>query len=279
MTNKDKEKKRKKRFRLVIFEEATLVERVNFSLSKGNMFTYGGGIVILIGFLVSLLFIFTPLRYFIPSVDDYKMENRIIRNSLIIDSLESEIAFRDNYFKQIKNVINGDDIAQYAYSDTSMIGSLLTEHQKDSILEELIKRDQDNLDDIRQNDIITIDNANFYSPLSGVVSNEFKPANGHYGIDIVAPENEPVVATLSGTVVLATWSLNTGYVVQIQHANNVISVYKHNGELLKKEGDRVSAGEPIALVGNTGDHTTGPHLHFEIWQNGSPVNPRNFINF
>ncbi|MBN2663922.1 MAG: M23 family metallopeptidase [Bacteroidales bacterium] len=278
MAKKDKTSTKKK-YRLVIFEEVSLKERVNFTLSKGNIFTYGGTIIILIGFLVSLLFIFTPLKYFLPPVDNYKLESKIIRNTVIVDSLKKEIAFRDNYFNQIKNIINGVDISQYAYSDTSMMSSLLTEQQKDSILEELIKRDQENLEDIRQNDIVDIDNANFYKPLSGVVSNDFKPANGHNGIDIVAPENDPVVATLSGTVVLATWSLNTGYVIQIQHANNIISVYKHNGELLKKEGDRVNAGEPIALVGNTGEHTTGPHLHFEIWQNGSPVNPTNFISF
>ena len=279
MGKKDKTVTQKKKYRLVIFEEVSLKERVNFTLSKGNIFTYGGTIIILIGFLVSLLFIFTPLKYFLPPVDNYKLESKIIRNTVIVDSLKKEIAFRDNYFTQIQNILNGVDISQYAYSDTSMMNSLLTEHQKDSILEELIKRDQENLQDIRQNDIVNIDNENFYKPLSGVVSNEFNPANGHYGIDIVAPENDPVVATLSGTVVLATWSLNTGYVIQIQHDNNIISVYKHNGELLKKEGDRVNAGEPIALVGNTGDHTTGPHLHFEIWQNGSPVNPTNFISF
>lgn len=279
MGKKDKTVTQKKKYRLVIFEEVSLKERVNFTLSKGNIFTYGGTIIILIGFLVSLLFIFTPLKYFLPPVDNYKLESKIIRNTVIVDSLKKEIAFRDNYFTQIQNILNGVDISQYAYSDTSMMNSLLTEQQKDSILEELIKRDQENLQDIRQNDIVNIDNENFYKPLSGVVSNEFNPANGHYGIDIVAPENDPVVATLSGTVVLATWSLNTGYVIQIQHDNNIISVYKHNGELLKKEGDRVNAGEPIALVGNTGDHTTGPHLHFEIWQNGSPVNPTNFISF
>lgn len=274
-----KDKKENKIYRLVIFDELSLKERVNFTLTKGNIFTYGGAIVILIGFLISLLFIFTPLKYFLPPVDNYKLESKIIRNSVIIDSLESEITFRDNYFNQIKNIINGDNIQDLAYSDTSMMNSLLTEEQKDSILDELLKRDQDELEEIRQNDLVDAQNMNFYKPLSGIVSNEFKTANGHYGIDIVAPENDPIVATLPGTVVLATWSLNTGYVIQIQHSNNIISVYKHNGELLKKEGDRVKAGEPIALVGNTGDHTTGPHMHFEIWQNGNPVNPRNFISF
>ncbi len=276
---KDKKDKKKKIYRLVIFDEVSLKERVNFTLTKGNIFTYGGTIVIIIGFFVALLLIITPLKYFLPQPDNHKLESRIIQNTYLIDSLKKEIDFRDNYFNQIRGIINNDNIAQYSYSDTSMLNNLLTEHQKDSILDELIKRDQENLEDVRQNDIQTVNNQNFYNPLTGIISNEFNPAEGHYGIDIVAQENSPVVATLAGTVTLATWSINTGYVIQIQHADNIISTYKHNGELLKKEGDIVTAGEPIALVGNTGENTTGPHLHFEIWQNGTAVNPRNFINF
>ncbi|HDQ16329.1 MAG TPA: M23 family metallopeptidase, partial [Bacteroidetes bacterium] len=156
---------------------------------------------------------------------------------------------------------------------------LLTQEQKDSILLELLDRDENFLSKIRENQFADVERTNFRKPVSGVVSNEFNPAKGHFGIDIVSSESTPVLATLDGTIVLATWSLNNGYVIQIQHSNNIISVYKHNSELLKKEGDKVVAGEPIAFVGSTGVQSTGPHLHFEIWQDGASVNPQKFINF
>ncbi|MBN2892817.1 MAG: M23 family metallopeptidase [Bacteroidales bacterium] len=272
--------KTKKRYRLVILDEISLKERFNFTMTKGNLFTYVGSLIILIGFLVVLLFIFTPLKYFLPPVDNYKLEKSIIQNTILIDSLEKEILLRDGYYAQISSIIKGEDIQSYGYSDSSNVNSLLTQEQKDSILNELLDRDEQSLNQIRENDLNGVEKSNFQIPVSGgVVSNEFNAAKNHYGIDLVAQQNEPVLATLAGTVVLATWSLNSGYIIQIQHSNNLISVYKHNGELLKKEGDRVIAGEPVALVGNTGENSTGPHLHFEIWQDGVPINPANFINF
>ncbi len=279
MENRKKNGKKRKVFRLVIFDEVSLKEKFNITLTKANIFTYGGALIIIIGVLISLLFIFTPLKFILPPVDNYKLKNKIVKNTILIDSLEKEIQFRDKYFEQVRNIINGNDVKKYSYTDSSMTDNLLTQRQKDSILEQLLQRDEQELEEIRQSDISNFSGDKFHKPAEGVVSNEFKPAEGHYGIDIAAKENDPVVATLPGTIVLATWSVNTGYVVQIQHSNNLITVYKHNSELLKKEGDRVKAGEPIALVGNTGEHTSGSHLHFEIWQNGNPVNPKNFINF
>lgn len=269
----------KKRYRMVIFDEVSLKERFNLTMTKLNLFTYGGIIFILIGVLVFLLLIFTPMKYFLPPVDNYKLEKIIVHNTVLIDSLEKEIEFRDNYFLQIRNIVKGENLESFEYIDTVSKNTLLTQEQKDSILNELLERDENNLNQIRDEDFADIQKTNFYKPVSGVISNGFDPSKGHYGIDIVAAENDPVVSTLAGTVVLATWSLNTGYIIQIQHSNNIISIYKHNGELLKKDGDRVTAGEPIALVGNTGEQTTGPHLHFEIWQDGVPVNPTNYINF
>ena len=111
------------------------------------------------------------------------------------------------------------------------------------------------------------------------MSDQFKSKERHYGVDIVGPENEPIKATLDGTVILATWSSETGYTITVQHTNNLISVYKHNSVLLKKVGDYVKAGEAIAIIGNSGEQTTGPHLHFELWYNGSPVNPIDYMTF
>jgi len=271
--------KNKKVFRLVLLDDVSLKEYINLKLTKANIFTYGGALVILIGILVGLLFVFTPIKYFLPPVENYKLEKKILETSILIDSLEKEVLYRDKYFSQISNIITSNKIDQYGNIDTSANKNLLTRSQKDSILNELLKRDEENLAEIRNDNNSNVEKTNFYKPVSGVVSNNFDPSIGHLGVDIVAGVNSPVYATLQGTVVLATWSLNSGYVIQIQHSNNIISVYKHNSELLKKEGDKVSAGDPIALVGNTGEQTTGPHLHFEIWQDGVPVNPLNYINF
>ena len=134
-------------------------------------------------------------------------------------------------------------------------------------------------------DYTTIDNAPavtgliFFRPTRGMISSEFDAAKKHYGIDIAASPNESVLATLDGTVMLATYTADTGYVIQVQHGQNLVSIYKHCGSLLKKVGDTVKAGEAIALVGNTGEKTTGPHLHFEIWNRGRALDPSKYIVF
>jgi murein DD-endopeptidase MepM/ murein hydrolase activator NlpD len=119
----------------------------------------------------------------------------------------------------------------------------------------------------------------FFSPIKGLVTNSFNAIQNHYGTDIVGAPNEVVKATLGGTVVMATWTLETGYVIEIQHDNNLISVYKHNAELLKRVGDHIRVGDPIAIMGNSGELTTGPHLHFELWYKGTPLNPEDYISF
>ncbi len=119
----------------------------------------------------------------------------------------------------------------------------------------------------------------FFPPLKGYVTNEFEPRSDHFGIDVVAPENEPVKAVMDGVVIFSQWTSETGYVIGLQHGNNLLTLYKHNSVLLKKEGNFVKAGDAIAIIGNSGEQTTGPHLHFELWYNGQPINPRDYIVF
>ncbi len=271
--------KKKKVFRLVILDNATLKQHFSFVLSKGNLFAYIGTLIIIIGVLTALLLIFTPLKYLMPPVENLALEKNIIQNRMLIDSLEKEIQYRDNYFAQIQRIINGEDIEELSYVDSSEVQKLITKQEQDSILKELAERDKEIYERISNEENTSISVINFYVPLSGFISNKFDAASKHFGIDIVAPENTPISAVLDGTVILAAWTVEAGYVIEIQHADNIISVYKHNGELLKHEGETVKAGEPIALVGNTGELTTGPHLHFELWQNGVPVDPEKYINF
>jgi murein DD-endopeptidase MepM/ murein hydrolase activator NlpD len=119
----------------------------------------------------------------------------------------------------------------------------------------------------------------FFTPVKGTVTNVFNSAEKHFGVDIAAAPNEAIKATLDGTVILSAWTSETGYIITIQHSNNLVSVYKHNSALLKKAGTYVKAGEAIAIIGNSGEYTSGPHLHFELWYNGSPVNPKDYIAF
>ena len=119
----------------------------------------------------------------------------------------------------------------------------------------------------------------FYSPVKGLITNSFNPNENHLGTDVVTASNNVVVAALEGTVIIANWTLETGYVIQIQHSNNLISIYKHNSELLKKVGNHVTAGEVIAIIGNSGELTSGPHLHFELWHNGTPLDPEDYVAF
>ena len=126
---------------------------------------------------------------------------------------------------------------------------------------------------------VLIQSQNFFKPLDGIITSPFNAMEKHYGIDIVASHNEAVKAVLDGTVIISSWTLETGYVILLQHKGNILSVYKHCATLLKQEGELVKAGEPIAIAGNSGEDTSGPHLHFELWYNGSPVNPVNYINF
>jgi murein DD-endopeptidase MepM/ murein hydrolase activator NlpD len=125
----------------------------------------------------------------------------------------------------------------------------------------------------------SIGGALFFSPLKGVITNDFNNLNRHYGVDIVAGMNETIKAVLDGTVIFSNWTLETGYVIAIQHPQNIVSIYKHNSALLKKVGESVRAGDPIAIIGETGELSTGPHLHFELWNEGNPVNPRDYITF
>ncbi len=274
--------KLKNKYRLTVHNEATLEEVWKFHLSRLNLFTYIGIFVMLIAFLVILLFVFTPLNAFLPSYTDSKLQRQVMENIIRIDSLEQQIKMRDIYLENLKNVLQGKNPNDYfdkrdtttKYSDIK-----LRKSQHDSVLRKQIEsEEQSNLSVIKNpKSKNPFEHLHFFVPVKGYITAKFNPSESHYGIDIAASPTEAVLATLDGTVVMATWTLETGYVIQIQHDNNLVSVYKHNSILLKKSGDHVNAGEGIAIVGNSGELTTGPHLHFELWHNGVPVNPEDYI--
>ena len=276
--------KLKHKYRLIIYNDNTFEEVWFMRLSRLNVFTIAGTALIFLIASVTVLIAFTPIREFIPGYPDGNMRRNIINNVYKLDSLENAIEIRDRYFASINRIIRGEVPLSFENAQDSMVryqDISFTKSEHDSILRQQIEEEElFNLSVLtnpgKKTDFSTI---HFFPPVKGIITNSFNPNENHFGTDIVAAANKVVVATLSGTVVLANWTLETGYVIQIQHDNNLISIYKHNSELLKKAGNHVSAGEAIAIIGNSGELTSGPHLHFELWHNGTPINHEDFISF
>ncbi len=278
-------KKLKNKYQLTIYNSETLKESFTFSLSRLNVFTYIGISVIIISILVGLLFVFTPFNLLIPSKANSQLSRQLFVNAIKLDSLKKEVRIRDQYFNNIQNVMFGRQVNNFeSVQDTTFKHQKLefSRSKHDSILRNQIEREEKQSLSIVNNSkqgSVSLKNLHFFLPVKGIVTASFNVESGHMATDIVAQPNEPVLATLEGTVTLATWSLTEGYIIMVQHNYNIVSIYKHNESLLKKQGDHVTAGEPIAIIGNTGELTTGPHLHFELWYNGTPLNPEDYIAF
>lgn len=292
----EEEKKRKKtpwyyklrnKYRLVISNEETYEEEFSFRISRLNAFVTIGTVAIILIVLTTFLIAFTPLREYIPGYTDVTLRKRVVEMQRLTDSLESDFRQKSVYIQNIKNIIDGKEIPE----DTTDFGAEGDNYQKiqytRSVEDSLLRQSYENETsyDLYYNDaekLSTTDyqrSNNFFNPLKGIITNEFDLAKQHYGIDVVSKQNEAVKATLDGTVIFAGWTVETGYVISIQHSGKFISFYKHNSVLLKQQGSIVKAGEPIAIVGESGELSTGPHLHFELWYNGTPVNPKDYIAF
>ena len=283
---KKKFQKLKHKYRLVILNDDTFEEKISLRLSRLNVFTIIGVSIIFLITAVTLLIAFTPIREFIPGYANVNVRKTGLQNALKVDSMEVVLAQKQLYIDNIKNIIQGNpiDFNQETHIDSSLDYNSITNlrSQEDSILRTMVETEEKyNLFASANKNPSTISSFIFYSPLKGSITNSFnmKSTNKHLGTDIVAPKNEPIKATLEGTVIFAEWTHESGYVIQLQHESNLISVYKHNSMLHKKVGDRVTAGEIIAIIGNTGEFSSGPHLHFELWYNGIPLNPEEYISF
>jgi murein DD-endopeptidase MepM/ murein hydrolase activator NlpD len=286
MGNKKKSflEKFKHKYRLSIYRDETYEEVLNLKLSRLNVFTLVGIITIVFLTIVISIIAYTPVREFIPGYPDEVTVANIRKNEFLLDSLEFELSKRDRYFNNLKKILSGEDPDDYDnYADTSVRYENIefTRSAEDSVLRQMIEQEEQfnlSYSSARRSQSL-ISSIHFFPPLKGLVTNSFSTTNNHYGIDIVAPPNEVVKAILDGTVIMSSWTLETGWVIQVQHDNNLLSIYKHNAELLKRQGDFVKAGDPIAIIGNSGELTTGPHLHFELWHNMAPINPLDYIVF
>jgi murein DD-endopeptidase MepM/ murein hydrolase activator NlpD len=272
------------KYRLSIYRDETFEEVVNVRLTKMNVVAIvGTGIFIFLIIVISVI-AYTPVRELIPGYPDESTARNIVMNNFRLDSLEQEINKRDVYFETIRRIIAGETPADYAMQPDT-VPSPKTVHYNikdgDSLIRDMARpRDPFGLSNIETRKARpALFNVLFFPPVKGMVTNSFNSATEHYGTDIVAGADEVVKSTLPGTVIITGWTLETGNVIQIQHADNILSVYKHNAELLRHMGDRVKAGEPIAILGNSGELTTGPHLHFELWYKGTPLDPQDYISF
>ena len=282
---KRKEIKRKllHKYRLVILNESTFEEKISFKLSRLNVFVMGSlCIVSLIG-LTILLIAFTALREYIPGYSSTKLKKQATELTYKTDSLVLVLENTNRYLENIRlvlkgdienNQINRDSLKKQFKLDASKID--LTPIRQDSLLRaEVALEDKYNLFESAS----AKTNFTLFPPISGTVSQKYDAEKRHYAVDIVAPRDTPVKAVANGVVIFSEWTTETGYVIILEHKEGLLSVYKHNGSLNKTQGDIVRSGEVIASVGNTGELTTGPHLHFELWDNGTSINPLDFIDF
>ena len=287
-TSKRKEiiRKLRHKYRLVVMNDETFEEKYSLKLSQLNLFTALGllsiGLIILTTFVIA----FTPMREYIPGYSsDVDMRRNLLVLAEKVDSLKTSSESKDALLLNIKQVMTGKVTSlstkprENAKPDMSKL-SLMPSEQEANFREQVEEQDRYNLSTaISDSYMSEISNYYFFTPLKGTVTTTFNPALKHYGIDVVAPKNEAVKTTLDGTVIFSGWTIETGYVIQIQHANNLVSLYKHNAVLLKKEGEKVKAGEAIAITGNSGELSTSPHLHFELWYDGKPIDPQDFMVF
>ena len=276
-------KRLKNRYRLVIMNDETLEEKASFNLRPLNVFVTTGLSIILLITITTFLIAFTGLREYIPGYADLTTQWRVYNLLLKTDSMEQSLRSRDKFIGNLRNIINGNVAGSPEINNSKKGNKYDTIHKlykssQDSVLRNMIEtQDQFSLSEGSMQN--SMNSFLFFPPIKGIITNRFDPVKKHYGIDIVANSNEPIKATLDGTIVLSNFTSETGYVIGIQHSNNLFSLYKHNSALLKKAGDFVKAGEVIAIIGNSGEFSEGPHLHFELWFNGSPMNPQQFISF
>jgi murein DD-endopeptidase MepM/ murein hydrolase activator NlpD len=288
MSNKKKKQKKlaKKllhKYRLVILNEDTFEERFAIKLTRLNVFVIMSLSAIVLIVLTTILIAFTPIREYIPGYSSTKLKKEATNLNFKTDSLQQVITMNEQYLESIKRVLKGD-VATVEFNKDSIIKAAeqeaieynLNPSIEDSLLREKVnKEDKYNLFESATSKV----NFVLFPPVTGTISEGYNVKEKHYAVDIVVAKGTPVKAAADGVVVLAEWTTQTGYVVIIDHGNGLISAYKHNASLTKEQGDLVKAGEVIAISGDAGELTTGPHLHFELWTDGYPIDPTTFIDF
>ena len=269
-------------YKVVVSSEDTFEEKFAFKASKINVFVlmlvYS---VILISFTISVVF-FTQLRELVPGYSSSELLSRAIYLTQKTDSLERQIELNNKFYKSIEDVLSGKT-DEFIERDNIPIDSSLNDknlfsispNSEDSILRNYV--DSQDKFNLTINELV-IENKMFFSPIKGDITQTFNFEENHFAIDIAADIGTPVKSILDGKILFSEWSVDTGHVIIVDHGDNIVSVYKHNSKSLKEQNDFVQAGEVIAYSGNQGSLSSGPHLHFELWKNGTPIDPEPLLN-
>ena len=274
------------KYLLIIRNEENFAEKITFSFNYARVFLLLAMIgLIILGVAIYLVTVALE-QWLDPRHAQMVADRQVVELSIKLDSLENEVRNKDTYIENVRKVIAGEEIEQVQE------GNVETELKPADLSQQLQPVDSQfraSFENSELSDLsvlpINVSSSNYefrelylFSPIDGYdVTDGFNPKYDHYGVDIVAKENEPVRSVADGVVVMSSWTLDGGYIIAIQHSGNLISVYKHNSELFKNVGNFVASGEVIATIGNTGELTSGPHLHLELWHNGNPVNPQEYI--
>ena len=284
MAGEKKIKKLKKQvsksYRLAVMEEDSYQEKFALSLSKRNIFLITSSVAFIIILITSLLIFYTPIREYIPGYDTSKLRIEAVENLEKLDSLIISLKQNEQFVQAFSRTLLGEEFKSQ-YEDSKLKAVDLSEldvnvNIEDSILRKIVEV-EDRFNIIEKDE--TLITPNLVSPANGLISEGFDYGKQHYGVDIVLKERTPIKAVYDGIVLFSEWTLNYGYTVVIFHKNELISTYKHNESVKVKTGDFVQTGEVIALSGNTGELTSGPHLHLELWDLQGPLNPEDLIKF
>ena len=290
MRKKKEEKRRftKKllhKYRLVILNEDTFEEKLSYKLTRLNVFVVVTLAAILLIAGTTVLIAFTGLKEYIPGYSSAELQQRAVHLAYKTDSLQNVVELSNQYFNSIRKVLVGD-VKSVNFNRDSLI-----EVQQQRVDADDVNLEPSRADSLLREVVVQEDKYNFletatsranyalFAPVRGPVSEGYNVKEKHYGVDVVTVSDAPIKSVADGTVVFSEWTAETGNVIIIEHGYGLLSVYKHNSSLVKGQGERVKKGEVIATAGSTGEFSTGPHLHFELWSEGHPVNPIDFIDF
>jgi murein DD-endopeptidase MepM/ murein hydrolase activator NlpD len=269
------------KYRFVIMKDSSFEEKLSVKLTRINVIAFVCTLVFLCFFSTMLLIAYTPLSEYVPGKSSIEVQKSLIELNIKSDSLEAILVSRSIYLENINKIINGEELVtpeNYAEITNTQIPISFEKSKEDSLFRVKVEAED-------KSSIYKKDKPNnnttlmFFTPLTGLISDGYNNKTKHFGIDLVAKEKSRISSVLEGTVIISHWAYETGYVIGVQHKNDYLSFYKHNSVLLKSVGDYVNAGDHIAIIGNSGEFSSGPHLHFELWHKGTPVNPENYISF
>ena len=283
----DKEGKKKNwsklfnKYRFVIMTDSSFEEKLSLKLSRLNVIAFVSTLVFFCFLSTLLLIAYTPLSEYVPGKSSIEVQKSLIELNIKSDSLEKILLNRSIYLENINKIINGEELIALENSNeitNTQIPISFEKSREDSLFRTKVEA-EDKSSVYKKDNTNKDNNLMFFTPLSGLISDGYNNKTKHFGIDLVAKEKSRISSVLDGTVVISHWAYETGYVIGVQHKNDYLSFYKHNSVLLKSVGDYVNAGDHIAIIGNSGELSSGPHLHFELWHKGAPVNPENYISF